>query len=187
MNRSFEKAVLACLLILLLAPKPSSASTLIGDVISATYDFPTSASPGAFPITSTFTVGAGIEGVLGSTSAPNANIDFSASSVTFTYLTGIGWTPGSFNGPEFTVVSGNPFDPIASVVVSGSQVVNASLVGGVLEINWAGQLFARGDTVVVNFANAVPEPSTWAMMILGFFGVGFMAYRRKSKMALMAA
>jgi hypothetical protein len=26
---------------------------------------------------------------------------------------------------------------------------------------------------------AVPEASTWAMMILGFFGVGFMAYRRK--------
>jgi hypothetical protein len=26
---------------------------------------------------------------------------------------------------------------------------------------------------------AVPESSTWAMMILGFFGVGFMAYRRK--------
>jgi PEP-CTERM motif len=34
---------------------------------------------------------------------------------------------------------------------------------------------------------AVPEPSTWAMMILGFAGVGFMAYRRKSKAALMAA
>ena len=31
----------------------------------------------------------------------------------------------------------------------------------------------------------VPEPSTWAMMILGFAGVGFMAYRRKSKPALM--
>jgi len=28
-------------------------------------------------------------------------------------------------------------------------------------------------------ASAVPEPSTWAMMILGFGGVGFMAYRRK--------
>jgi hypothetical protein len=27
--------------------------------------------------------------------------------------------------------------------------------------------------------NAVPEPSTWAMMILGFAGIGFMAYRRK--------
>jgi hypothetical protein len=27
--------------------------------------------------------------------------------------------------------------------------------------------------------SAVPEPSTWAMMILGFLGVGFVAYRRK--------
>jgi hypothetical protein len=26
---------------------------------------------------------------------------------------------------------------------------------------------------------AVPEPSTWAMMILGFCGLGFMAYRRR--------
>jgi hypothetical protein len=31
----------------------------------------------------------------------------------------------------------------------------------------------------VVFTAAVPEPSTWAMMILGFCGVGFMAYRRK--------
>ena len=37
------------------------------------------------------------------------------------------------------------------------------------------------------FAGAVPEPSTWAMMILGFAGLGFMAYRQKSKPALMAA
>jgi hypothetical protein len=35
--------------------------------------------------------------------------------------------------------------------------------------------------------NAVPEPSTWAMMILGFAGVGFMAYRRKSQPAVLAA
>jgi hypothetical protein len=35
--------------------------------------------------------------------------------------------------------------------------------------------------------NAVPEPSTWAMMLLGFAGIGFMAYRRKAKPALMAA
>jgi hypothetical protein len=27
--------------------------------------------------------------------------------------------------------------------------------------------------------SAVPEPSTWAMMILGFCSLGFMAYRRK--------
>lgn len=33
---------------------------------------------------------------------------------------------------------------------------------------------------------AVPEPATWAMMFLGFAGLGFMAYRRKSKPELMA-
>jgi hypothetical protein len=33
---------------------------------------------------------------------------------------------------------------------------------------------------------SVPEPSTWAMMVLGFFGLGFMAYR-KSKPALQFA
>jgi hypothetical protein len=35
--------------------------------------------------------------------------------------------------------------------------------------------------------SAVPEPATWAMMILGFFGIGFMAYRRKSRSAFRLA
>lgn len=39
----------------------------------------------------------------------------------------------------------------------------------------------------INGVSAVPEPSTWAMMILGFAGIGFVVYRRKSKPALMAA
>ena len=34
---------------------------------------------------------------------------------------------------------------------------------------------------------AVPEPSTWAMMIVGFAGVGFMAYRRRNQTAALAA
>jgi hypothetical protein len=33
---------------------------------------------------------------------------------------------------------------------------------------------------------AVPEPSTWAMLILGFAGVGFMTYRRRKTAALAA-
>ena len=33
---------------------------------------------------------------------------------------------------------------------------------------------------LVNVASPVPETSTWAMMLLGFAGVGFMAYRRSS-------
>ncbi len=40
---------------------------------------------------------------------------------------------------------------------------------------------------LTGYIQAVPEPSTWAMLLLGFAGLGFMAYRRKSKLALMAA
>ena len=39
----------------------------------------------------------------------------------------------------------------------------------------------------VSVTTDVPEPSTWAMMILGFFGVGFVAYRRKSQIDLRLA
>jgi hypothetical protein len=34
---------------------------------------------------------------------------------------------------------------------------------------------------------SVPEPSTWAMMLVGFAGVGFMAYRRKNGTLRVAA
>ena len=42
-------------------------------------------------------------------------------------------------------------------------------------------------TITLETVADVPEPFTWAMMSLGFAGVGFMAYRRKAKPALMAA
>ena len=41
--------------------------------------------------------------------------------------------------------------------------------------------FSIGAPVVLSAA--VPEPSTWAMLILGFVGVGFMAYRRRNHAA----
>lgn len=39
----------------------------------------------------------------------------------------------------------------------------------------------------ISISAAVPEPSTWAMLVLGFAGVGFMAYRRKNKMELQVS
>lgn len=44
----------------------------------------------------------------------------------------------------------------------------------------------EGILIGTNIA-AVPEPSTWAMIILGFAGIGFMANRRKSKPEFIAA
>jgi PEP-CTERM motif len=46
--------------------------------------------------------------------------------------------------------------------------------------------FKQVDQIEFSVA-AVPEPSTWAMMILGFMGVGFMAYRRRGQPSLRLA
>lgn len=46
---------------------------------------------------------------------------------------------------------------------------------------------SNGNTFSIEaVAPAVPEPSTWAMMILGFGGIGFMTYRRRSRPMLAA-
>ncbi|OKO86838.1 hypothetical protein AC630_01975 [Bradyrhizobium sp. AS23.2] len=45
--------------------------------------------------------------------------------------------------------------------------------------------FGSGSTNAFEVSNftvaAVPEPTTWAMMILGFLGLGFLGYRKSSK------
>jgi hypothetical protein len=43
------------------------------------------------------------------------------------------------------------------------------------------------DNLFVGGARGVPEPSTWAMMLLGFAGLGFAAFRRRKKRKLAAA
>jgi PEP-CTERM motif len=50
----------------------------------------------------------------------------------------------------------------------------------------AGETLTARNGSIVTIA-AVPEPSTWAMMLLGFAGIGVMVYRRNSKPAVLAA
>jgi hypothetical protein len=47
-------------------------------------------------------------------------------------------------------------------------------------------LIANAFEFNVASVGAVPEPSTWAMMVLGFMGVGFMAYPRKQNGTALA-
>lgn len=46
----------------------------------------------------------------------------------------------------------------------------------------SGAANAAADFVVdgIEISAAVPEPATWAMMIMGFMGIGFLAYRRRA-------
>ena len=46
---------------------------------------------------------------------------------------------------------------------------------------------AADNLIVGRPVGSIPEPATWAMMLLGFAGVGFMAYRRKSRPAFRLA
>jgi len=69
------------------------------------------------------------------------------------------------NGQHFFTVDANGTDLISSI----RFVVTGGVVDDVRQVRLDG----------VESITAVPEPSTWAMMILGFAGVGVMAYRRK--------
>ena len=63
--------------------------------------------------------------------------------------------------------------------------LDAAAAGGPFQFTGTYRL---GDTTGSGTFNvsAVPEPSTWAMMILGFAGIGFMTYRRRQS-AMTAA
>jgi PEP-CTERM motif len=79
-----------------------------------------------------------------------------------------------FTGPFETDIVGSFFIPnnAISAVLSGT-------FGNTVNPNSSGVDLFFGPTT--GLTTAVPEPSTWAMIILGFCGVGFMAYRRKSR------
>jgi hypothetical protein len=73
----------------------------------------------------------------------------------------------SGNGQHFFTVDANNNDLISSI----RFVATGGAVEDVRQVRIEG----------VESITAVPEPSTWAMMMLGFAGVGFMAYRRRNQ------
>ncbi|MEH2627055.1 hypothetical protein V1292_005110 [Bradyrhizobium sp. AZCC 1719] len=59
-------------------------------------------------------------------------------------------------------------------------------VSGQLLFSESGPSNQQGNLLDEVVLTAVPEPSTWAMMILGFAGVGYMTYRRKRQATALA-
>jgi PEP-CTERM motif len=102
----------------------------------------------------------------------------------------IQYNNGKFNGlfyiSDFTFqgnpyelqIQGGSFDIVP--IVNGNPGLN-SLVNGHIDLSLTNE---QSFTPVTP---AVPEPSTWVMLLLGFAGIGLMAYRRKSRPALVGS
>jgi hypothetical protein len=97
----------------------------------------------------------------------------------------------------------NPASPQSGVTISGDTITDVVSMASLPSTGFAPTSFgfsfwpaldssgaipesAPNNTTFPARVGPVPEPSTWAMMILGFAGIGFMAYRRKGTPALMA-
>ncbi|MGH6799731.1 MAG: PEP-CTERM sorting domain-containing protein, partial [Roseiarcus sp.] len=92
--------------------------------------------------------------------------------------------------PEFSTPSnagGLAYDPVAGVMwvgQAGGMVVPYTLAG--VALNAGFQPFgptSTADTIdglaILGEAPRIPEPSTWAMLLLGFASLGVLAYRRR--------
>ena len=81
-------------------------------------------------------------------------------------------------------------DPLGNIL---GLIANGGTRGDYVALDGKGGLFVTQSESVLRLnlaggsigVGAVPEPSTWAMMILGFAGVGFMAFRRRNKAAAL--
>jgi CHRD domain len=120
---------------------------------------------------------------------PNAGTAIIATETPFFNNFPIGVTSGSYTH-LFDLTAATSWNS-AFITASGGTIALAedALLAGLLAdeayLNIHTTTFPGGE--IRGFLHAVPELSTWAMMIVGFASLGLMAYRRKSKPVLMAA
>ena len=88
-----------------------------------------------------------------------------------------GLIEGTFTGANLLPPgNGNQFSPLTNGYVNFAGAFDTVIFGS-----------GTNSLEIDNISSAVPEPATWAMMVLGFMGVGFMAYRRKNGFAFRLA
>jgi len=74
-------------------------------------------------------------------------------------------------------LSGNLYDITAGPAIDGAASLSVNATTASFDSGGNSPVIAY-DTV--SAVVAVPEPSTWTMLILGFCGIGFMAFRRQA-------
>jgi hypothetical protein len=92
----------------------------------------------------------------------------------------------------FTIQAGGPNAEYGggSIVRSGNSIFGAEgngtiqFIGTFSQLTWTNPVFESwyGVTVGVVGVQAVPEASTWAMLLIGFAGIGFAGYRKRQSL-----
>jgi len=205
LRQSFTSATFgAAVATLLIAASPASAAIAYSDVgleNADTYSFTASStgnllayfagSNAAFENQIGLLVNGASTGLIGlnnHTSAVGQSFDFghveAGDVLTFVdYVTGYAtW----YSDPSLNGGNGNH---IYSTTASAGSAFAGSPAGtyvGFEDLIFPNSDFNYFDNAFVFSVTAVPEPSTWAMMILGFVGISAMTYRRRKTAALAA-
>lgn len=182
-------AALSCLI----TASTASADSLYGTQVTLTADYPTLGTP--ISNSATRTVGSGIEfptGTLINTASGlfiiGVNIDVGVSTIDFTYTQGALALSGPFNGYVFdfsgATITGASLDPSSSFT---SQQVGVAFTPSEVTVNAEGlststssHILVDLDAVVTNAGTAVPEPQSYALLLIGLGSVGWIC-RRSAK------
>lgn len=91
-------------------------------------------------------------------------------------------------GPSLEYVGG-PINVVGNTVSGQEANGTVQFQGTFTSLTWTNPQFEFWYGFNVGFESVapVPEPATWFMMILGFAGVGFVAYRRRNDVAMRLA
>ena len=98
----------------------------------------------------------------------------------------------TIGGLQSNTVFGLADDGTTMFAVAGTSIYTVNLATGALSggVSYAGHGLGQafGEAFLNESVNpGIPEPSTWGMMLLGFAGIGLMAYRRRNHSGLRLA
>lgn len=159
------------------AASPAAAAVNVGDTVSCAI-----IGNGGFSCSQpTATVGAGTEFTIGFSPGPQyIGVDFALNVLTISALQSSRLGTTILNLRDLT----NAFSSVSLVSnngFGGFDAAGTTVRNGNLQIDLRGTDFQNGSTLTfaVDATPAVPEPATWAMMILGMGAIGFAMRRQK--------